>query len=396
MKKILVIPSWYPSISNKGSGIFFLEQNRLMTNDFEIRVLAGVKKVNISRFRKLFNTISFLIIRSVKIREIKDFYVEPPRVYGFEFEYGINILRKKNYQRVIESYLKAFSGIYCEWKPDFIHAHDIYLGGIIAMYISRKFRIPFIISQHNYIWFNTYRFEYADIKNALNEAEKILPVSQYILKNILSQGVKCEYIVTGNYVDDSLYTLPEVTGEKSQFRILFIGRNSIEKDIPTLIKTIREFDNRCVTKNYCFIIIGSFSAGKHETFNELKDLEGRGNLIYHDYIDRLRMAEIMHNSDVLFSTSISESFGLAACEAMMCGLPVVSANSGGFDDIYEPGVNGLKTNKGDYLALADSLIRIKTGEVKFDPVSIRESVRSRYGTLAFKSRLSDIYNSINA
>jgi glycosyltransferase involved in cell wall biosynthesis len=339
---------------------------------------------------------SFFIFGSVPVRDKKDFFIEPPLVRGFEFECGINLFRKKNYQMLIKSYLKELSWIYSEWKPDLIHAHDIYPAGIIAMYISRKYKVPYIISQHNYLRSGTYSFEYSDIKNALGNAVRILPVSQYILKNILDQGVKCRHAVTGNFADDTLYTLPEDIKEKSQFRILFIGRNSVEKDIPTLIKTIREFDNRCMPKDYCFMIIGSFSGTKEETFKELIDLENSGNLVFQDFIDRRSMAEIMHNSDVLLSTSISESFGLAACEAMMCGLPVVSTNNGGFNDIYVPGVNGLKTNTEDYLALVDSLYKIKMGEIKFDPAGIRESVRCRYGTVAFKERLTDIYNSVNA
>ena len=45
-------------------------------------------------------------------------------------------------------------------------------------------------------------------------------------------------------------------------------------------------------------------------------------------------------SDVLLLPSAQESFGLAALEAMACGVPVVASEVGGLPEVIEDGVSG--------------------------------------------------------
>jgi len=68
--------------------------------------------------------------------------------------------------------------------------------------------------------------------------------------------------------------------------------------------------------------------------------------------------EILSVSDLFLMPSSSESFGLAALEAMACGVPVVSSNTGGLPELNVQGVTGFLSDIGDVEGMAQHAIHI--------------------------------------
>ena len=72
--------------------------------------------------------------------------------------------------------------------------------------------------------------------------------------------------------------------------------------------------------------------------------------------------EILSVSDLFLMPSQSESFGLAALEAMACKVPVVSSNAGGLPELNVDGVTGFLKEVGDINGMAESSIYILEDE----------------------------------
>jgi len=68
--------------------------------------------------------------------------------------------------------------------------------------------------------------------------------------------------------------------------------------------------------------------------------------------------EILSVSDLFLMPSESESFGLAALEAMACGVPVISSNTGGLPELNVHGVTGFLDQVGDVNAMAEHALHI--------------------------------------
>ncbi|MDF2431021.1 MAG: L-malate glycosyltransferase [Mucilaginibacter sp.] len=68
--------------------------------------------------------------------------------------------------------------------------------------------------------------------------------------------------------------------------------------------------------------------------------------------------EILSVSDLFLMPSESESFGLAALEAMACKVPVISSNAGGLPELNVDGVTGFLQDIGDVDAMAEKAIYI--------------------------------------
>jgi N-acetyl-alpha-D-glucosaminyl L-malate synthase BshA len=67
---------------------------------------------------------------------------------------------------------------------------------------------------------------------------------------------------------------------------------------------------------------------------------------------------ILANCDLFVLTSETESFGLASLEAMACGVPVVSTNTGGTPEVVEEDVSGLLSPVGDVAQMTANALRI--------------------------------------
>lgn len=68
--------------------------------------------------------------------------------------------------------------------------------------------------------------------------------------------------------------------------------------------------------------------------------------------------EILSVSDLFLMPSSSESFGLAALEAMACRVPIISTNIGGLPELNEQGVTGFLSNVGDIDEMSKHAIHI--------------------------------------
>ncbi|HEX8440598.1 N-acetyl-alpha-D-glucosaminyl L-malate synthase BshA [Archangium sp.] len=69
-------------------------------------------------------------------------------------------------------------------------------------------------------------------------------------------------------------------------------------------------------------------------------------------------AELLAAADVFLLPSEQESFGLAALEALSCGVPVVASNIGGIPEQVEHGKTGYLAPVGDISAMADHALAL--------------------------------------
>ncbi|MEV6846555.1 glycosyltransferase family 4 protein [Actinoplanes sp. NPDC051411] len=99
----------------------------------------------------------------------------------------------------------------------------------------------------------------------------------------------------------------------------------------------------------------AYAASMRRRIGEL-DLTDRVQLIEdcgHDQI-----AGLLHASDVYVQPSHVEGLGMAALEAMACGVPVVASDTDGLREAVQPGISGLLAPVGEPAALADVIRRL--------------------------------------
>jgi N-acetyl-alpha-D-glucosaminyl L-malate synthase BshA len=72
--------------------------------------------------------------------------------------------------------------------------------------------------------------------------------------------------------------------------------------------------------------------------------------------------EVLTISDLFVLPSETESFGLAALEALACRVPVIASNTGGIPEVVEHGVSGFLSNVGDVDDMVKNALKILESE----------------------------------
>jgi len=80
-------------------------------------------------------------------------------------------------------------------------------------------------------------------------------------------------------------------------------------------------------------------------------------------------AELLAAADIFLLPSQNESFGLAALEAMSCGVPVVASNVGGIPEVVTHGENGYLAEPGDIDRMARYCIELASNRKKWQHFS---------------------------
>src|SRR5690606_12554509 len=107
--------------------------------------------------------------------------------------------------------------------------------------------------------------------------------------------------------------------------------------------------------------------------------------------------DLLSIGDLFLLPSESESFGLAALEAMACALPVISTNTGGLPEVNRHGVTGMMSNVGDVEDMAQNAIFLLEDDKRLE--KFRKNALQRASDFSIEKILpqyESLYNSVLA
>ena len=194
------------------------------------------------------------------------------------------------------------------------------------------------------------------ISFAINESDAVTAVSQSLRTDTYKLfGINIDIEVIPNFLnptpinEDVVLEIREEYAPNGTPMLIHISNFRPVKrvmDVMEIYKRVNEL------KPSILIMIGDGpDRSKAEQFardNQLNDVVFVGNV--------KNPMELLSAADVMLLPSESESFGLAALEAMASGVPVVSSNAGGLPELNRHGVSGLMSNVGDVDEMAKQVL----------------------------------------
>jgi N-acetyl-alpha-D-glucosaminyl L-malate synthase BshA len=104
----------------------------------------------------------------------------------------------------------------------------------------------------------------------------------------------------------------------------------------------------------------------------------------------------LSTADVFLLPSSQESFGLAALEAMACGVPVIAARVGGLPEVIQDGTTGFVCDPADSAGMADRAMSLLTDDGRRDAMgrAAAEDVRTRFSADAVVPMYEAVYAAV--
>ena len=221
-------------------------------------------------------------------------------------------------------------------KPSIIHTTPDH-----ARFHKQK-GVPLVVTFHNYVldaFMRKYSTRLQSIhyqtdlkwftKKAVLIADEITTVSQYTADLVQRElGISKKIKVIYNGVDESTF-VPSLdkTRSSGEIKVLFSGNLSNRKGAQWLIPILNKL-NANVTILYTSGLRGTGGLAEHPR------LVNVGRVPYKD------MPQLYQSVDILLFPTVREGFGLAAAEAMSCGLPVVATNCSSLPELVDEGQGG--------------------------------------------------------
>jgi len=284
-------------------------------------------------------------------------------------------------------------------NPDMIHAHYLWPSGFIAMKLSLKYKIPFVVTGHGYdVYDLPFRNSYYKNKvvQVLHKAKKIITVSQKNKIILLKLSAPEEKItVIPNGFNPGLFFPMDKEEIKCQLKlpldkkiILSVGSLKPIKGHSYLIKSIIEVIKH--RKDILFVIVGDGSEKerlvKFIKANNLSDYCYLKGAISHDDIPYW-----MNACDLFVLPSLNEGVPTVLFEALGTGKPFVGSNVGGISEIIINSHFGSLVSPKNPELLADAIL-ISLQKAWDSRIIIEHSKKYRWDELA--RNIQNVYNEV--
>ena len=371
---ILVVNNGYPSVHNPVIYVFVHNQvKELVKNGHRVTVLD-------------------IDLRSIRWKRKFGFYkdrYDGIDIYRFSFPFitiGLKevyiLLNKAIALFSIKKILKKESSFHL------VHSHFGFGAGNAGAIISKSLKIPLVITEHSTrILYSVSKKQIRHSIEAYRQASKVLAVGNVLMSKLISYGVTdVEYLP--NILNTEVF-YPRNIEKYCEFTFISVGHLIDRKGHELTIRAIKALHDKGVE---CSLII----VGKGPDRSRLEKIVFDNKMKNVDFIEKIEnkdLPELYSQAHCFVLPSKVETFGVVYAEAIACGIPAISANSGGPSDIIND-TNGIIMDNFTLENLIDAMLYMVKNSKKYDKDNLFESIDSRFGNKKFISSINTVYNQL--
>lgn len=267
------------------------------------------------------------------------------------------------YELALSSMLVELVKLY---QIDLLHVHYAIPHAYAAcmakhMLLEQGIKIPLVTTLHgsDITLVGSHPFYKPAVTYSINNSDLITTVSKSLQKDTFSYfNIHKEIRIIPNFINVSYYNSIKIDCNRNDYASdgeMIISHVSNFRPVKRVLDVIESFNKISKIIPSKLMMIGD---GPDKTKAEKLAYE-YGLLDKVKFLGKTQeVAEILCFSDLMILPSQTESFGLAALEAMISSTPVISTNSGGLPELNVHGKTGFLVEIGDIDAISKYSVKI--------------------------------------
>jgi len=280
---------------------------------------------------------------------------------------------------------------------DLLHVHYAIphsISALLAKQMPATRRLPFLTTLHgtDITLVGMDRSYFPITKFSIEQSDGITTISEYLRARTAEVfGVANEIRVLPNFVNCDLYR-PGPERRPKEKHLIHLSNFRPVKRVLDCVRILKEV--RMATPAHLLMVGDGPERGPAETL--ARELGVQAHVTFmgkQDHVERL-----IPKTHVLLMPSEMEAFGLAALEAMACGVPPVATRTGGVEELITDCVDGFVEPVGDISRQAARVVSLLTDDVLYERMSgaARRTAETRYTTSLIIPQYEQYYEQICA
>jgi glycosyltransferase involved in cell wall biosynthesis len=384
MKKVLWLTSWYPNAAEPFTGDFIKRQAEALSVYQPLKIVFSGKYAPGQLINSSTQTDAFPNLKEYILyypSSARDNFLTRGRSLFTYFKKHIFFIRQLHKNNEL---------------PDIVHVQVAFKAGLIALYLKRKYKIPYVLSEHwsgyyaqarDSLYRKSFLVRYLT-RLILKHTALLITVSDALGNQIHQHWLGIPFRKIPNVVNTRLFFPGEYKPE-NKFRFIHISTMLYPKNPEGIIRAFTALANQGIDSE--LLLVGPVNPGLtqmiHETGLQENSIRCTGEIPYEQVGIELR------NSAALILFSFYENMPCVILESLCTGIPVIASRVGGIPEVIQED-NGILINAGDEKELLEAMKTMIRNERFYDRKKISRQAVSRFSYEIIGKDILAIYDSV--
>lgn len=384
-RKVLFLPSWYPSRVNPTNGNFIRSYAETISSFADTDVLFVIsdnstKDIELIQSSNEKKTVRETIIYYSKTSTSLLSGLFKIWKYLKLLSLGYNKIYHKNHH------------------PDLVHVQVTFPAGLFALWLKKKKGISYIVTEH---WSGYYpedgRYRGLLMKyftrKIIENASCVTTVSSSLAQEMKNHGLNADYTVISNVVNTSIFKPSNNILSKDMKQLIHISGLDPEKNMDGILHVIAKLSEK---RNDFQLLVVCDSDNKERYAALASELNLLNTFVF--FTGRKEpdeIAELFNQSVALVMFSKFETMSIVMAEAWACGKPVITTKVGGVTE-YVNDSRGRLVSSGNEKELEYEINWMLDNFNSYQMDDIRKYAVENFSSEIIASKFESVYNNIHS